>query len=172
MQIKAIWQQGSPDASNADNFAAIQQWWMGLSGKEIRWQQRLIPENGDLTQLNWDPQRFDEAFVLTNPEVRGITLYWRKPDSLDERNTTPSKLELNGLQQQLYIYPQSQKNLVIRVALPQVVYQAVKISQPQLALTQTTGQTTLIVRDETQRLEIQVVLTPEKLAELKQQING
>lgn len=170
MQVKAVWQQGSSDASNAEQFAAIQQWWASLSGKEIRWQQRLIPNNSDLTQINWEPQRFDETFVLTSPEIRGITLYWRKPDSTDERNTTPSKLELNGLQQQLYIYPQSQKNLVIRVALPQVVYQTVKISQPQLAITQVTGQTTLIVRDETQRLEIQVALTAEKRAELKQQL--
>jgi hypothetical protein len=170
MQVKAVWQQGSPDASNADQFAAIQHWWASLSGKEICWQQRLIPENGDLTQINWELQRFDETFVLTSPEIRGITLYWRKADSPDEHNTTPSKLELNGLQQQLYVYPQSQKNLVIRVALPQVAYQAVKINQPQIALTQIAGQTTLIVRDETQRLEIQVALTSEKLAELKQQL--
>jgi hypothetical protein len=170
MQFKIVWQQGGSDINNAENFAAISRWWTSLNREEITWRQRLIPDTGAITDLNWEPQRFDETFQIATPEVRGITLYWRKPDSKDERNTTPHKLELDQLQQELYIYPQSQRNVVIRVALPQVVYQQVKISQPQLTLTQVAGQTVLIVRDEAQQLEIEVSLSPEKLAELKQQL--
>lgn len=172
MQVKLVWQQGSTDSRNAENFATISQWWTSLNGKEISWRQRLIPEIGAISDLNWEPQRFDEMFPIVTPEVRGITLYWHKTDSKDERNTTPYKLELDQLQQQLYIYPQSQRGVVIRVALPQVVYQQLKIAQPQLALTQSDGQSTLIVRDEAQRLEVQVSLSPEKLAELKQQLGN
>lgn len=170
MPMRVVWQQGSSEPNNAENFANIQQWWTSLSGKEVTWRQRLLPESGDVSELNWEPQRFDEAFAIVTPQIRGITLYWHKPDAKDERNTTPYKLELDQLQQQLLIYPQSQRNLVIRVALPQVVYQQVKIKQPQLAVTQAAGQSVLIVRDEAQRLEIQVSLSPEKLAELKQQL--
>lgn len=172
MQVKVVWQQGSTDSRNAENFAAISQWWTNLNGQEITWRQRLISETGTVADLNWEPQRFDETFPIVTPEVRGITLYWRKTDSKDERNTTPFKLELDQLQQQLYIYPQSQRGVVIRVALPQVVYQQVKMMQPQLAMSEVGGQSTLIVRDEAQRLEVQVYLNPEQIAELKRQLGA
>lgn len=170
MQVKTVWQQGSSDPDNANNFLAISQWWAGLSGKEITWRQRLIPASGSVADLNWEPQRFDEIFLVSTPEIRGITLYWRKPDSKDERNATPHKLELDRLQQQLYIYPQSQREVVIRVGLPQIVYQQVKITQPQIAVTNTGAQQVLTVRDEAQRLEIQVTLNSEALTQLKQQL--
>lgn len=172
MQAKTVWEQGSSDPSNADNFATISQWWANLNGQEITWRQRLIPESGNIADQNWESQRFDEAFRLELPEVRGITLYWRKPDSQEERNTTPHKLELDQLQQQLYIYPQSQRGIVIRVALPQIVYQQVKINQSQLTVLKTEGKSTLVIRDENQRLEIQVNLSPEHIAQLQQQIGG
>jgi hypothetical protein len=60
---------------------------------------------------------------------------------------------------------------VLRVALPQVIYQQIKITQPQLTITQAAGQSLLIVKDETQHLEIQVSLSPEQIADLKQQLN-
>jgi hypothetical protein len=167
---KAIWQQESADPNNVNHFAEISQWWTSLGGQEITWRQRLIPETGAASDLNWEPQRFDETFVVTQPQVRGITLYWQKPDAKEERNTTPYKLELDPLQQALYIYPQSQRGVVIRVALPQVVYQQVKIPQPELMVLRSGAQTTLLVRDEAQRLEIQVSLNPEKLAELNQKL--
>lgn len=171
MQVKTVWQQGSSNPDNANHFLAISQWWASLAGKEITWQQRLIPPSGNVADLNWDPQRFDEVFLISNAEVRGITLYWRKPDSKDDRNTTPHKLELDHLQQQLYIYPQSQREVVIRVGLPQVIYQQVKLSNPQIALGTSGDQQILTVRDEAQRLEIQIVLSPEALTQLKQQFS-
>jgi hypothetical protein len=172
MQMKTGWQQGSNNSDNATNFASISQWWAGLNGKEITWRQRLIPASGNVDDLDWEPQRFDETFLATTPEIRGITLYWRKPDSKDERSTTPVKLELDNLRQHLYIFPQSQKEVVIRVGLPQVVYQQVKISNPQFALSKTENQSVLVVRDESQRLELQISLSSENLAQLRQQLNG
>lgn len=172
MQAKTVWEQGSSDPQNADNFATISQWWANLNGQEITWRQRLIPESGNITDQNWEPQRFDETLMLELPEVRGITLYWRKPDSKEERNTTPHKLELDQFQQQLYIYPQSQRGIVIRVALPQVVYQQLKINQPQLTVLKTAGKATLVIRDESQRLDIQINLAPDQIAQLQQQISG
>lgn len=166
----AIWQQENADPNNVQHFAEISQWWTSLSGQEITWRQRLLPETGAVADLNWEPQRFDETFVVTQPQVRGITLYWQKPDLKEERNTTPYKLELDKLRQMLYIYPQSQRGLVIRVALPQVVYQQVKISQPQLSVLRSGEQAMLVLRDEAQLLEIQVSLSPEQLAELKQKL--
>ena len=164
------WQRESTDPNNVNHFAEISQWWTSLGGQEITWQQRLIPEAGAASDLDWQPQRFDETFLLTQPQVRGITLYWQKPDAQQERNTTPQTLELDRLQQALYIYPQSQSGLVIRVALPQVVYQQVKIAQPELLVARAGEQAVLVVRDEEQRLEIQVSLNPEKLAELRQKL--
>jgi hypothetical protein len=168
MQAKTVWEQGSSDPNSADMFAAIRQWWDSLNGQEITWRQRLIPESGNIADQNWEPQRFDETFVMELPEVRGITLYWRKPDSKEERSTTPHKLELDQLQQQLFIYPQSQRGVVIRVALPQVVYQQVKMNQPQLTLLKTEGKSMLILRDESQRLEIRATLSPDQVAQLQQ----
>lgn len=170
MQVKTIWQYGSNSPENASNFATISQWWAALNGKEINWRQRLIPQTGEVKDLDWEPQRFDEVFVVATPEIRGITLYWRKPDAKDERNVTAQKLELDHLQQQLYIYPQTQGEVVIRVGLPQIVYQQVKISNPQWVITETGANRVIILRDESQRLEIQVTLAPENLAQLRQQL--
>lgn len=170
MQVKTVWQQGSTDPDNASNFAAIGQWWADLNGKEVTWRQRLIPPTGNVSDLNWEPQRFDEVFAIGLPQIRGITLYWRKLDAKDERNVTPHKLELDRLQQWLYVYPQSQQEVVIRVGLPQVVYQKVKIDNPQWTVTTAEGRSSLILRDEVQRLEIQVNLSSENLAQLKQQL--
>ena len=116
MQPKIVWQQGSNNPENADNFANIRQWWASLNAKEITWRQRVIPDSGNVTELNWEPQRFDEIFLISNPEIRGITLYWQKPDSSQERSTTPHKLELDNLKQKIYIYPQSNFFLIIRIS--------------------------------------------------------
>jgi hypothetical protein len=164
------WQLGSSDPNNADHFSAINQWWTGLNGKEVQWRQRLLTPAGNAKELDWEPQRFDETFVIATPEIRGITLYYQKPGSQGDRNTTPQKLELDTLRQQLYVFPQSQKDLVIRVGLPQVVYQQVKLSNPQLLVEAIANGTVLTFRDETQLLEVQVKLSPETLAQLKQKL--
>ncbi|WAL62725.1 hypothetical protein [Thermocoleostomius sinensis] len=172
MQIKTVWQQGSADPDNATHFATISQWWTDLDGQEITWRQRLIPASGNVSDLNWEPQRFDEVFVIRSPQVRGITLYWQKPTATEERNTTVHKLELDHLKQQLYIYPQSQLGLVIQVGRPQVVYQQVKLENPQWMLTIAGDRRVLVVRDEAQKLEIEMPLSSEQLTALKHQLES
>jgi hypothetical protein len=172
MLVRTIWQQGSNDPESASSFAKISQWWIGLNGKEVTWRQRLLPISGQVTEIDWEPQRFDEVFLISNPDVRGITLYWQKPNSKDERSATVHKLELDHLQQQLYIYPQAQRTVVIQVGLPQVVYQRVTLKQPKWTVQPSEGQQVLVLRDETQRLEIFVPLDAEGLSQLKKQLGN
>lgn len=168
--MKIVWQQGSTDPENANNFGTIRQWWASLTNRKIAWRQRLIPQNGDVTELDWEPQRFDEVFDMLTAEIRGITLYWRKHDAPQERSTTPQKLELDNIRQQLYIYPQSQKDLVIRVGRPELVYQKFELKNPQLQVT-AAGETHVItLRDAQQQVEVKVTLTPEHLSQLTKQL--
>jgi hypothetical protein len=167
-----VWQLGSSNPENAGNFSTISQWWAGLNGKEVHWRQRLLSPTGSASELDWEPQRFDEAFVIATPEIRGITLYYQKPGAQSERNTTPQKLELDTVRQQLYVFPQSQKEVAIRVGLPQVTYQKVKLVNPQAEIEAIAAGTVLTFRDESQLLEVQVQLSPEALAQLKQQLAG
>ena len=164
-----VWQTGSSNPDNTNNLATIRQWWSGLNGKEVTWRQRQLPPNSKASDLNWEPQRFDEVVVLTKPELRGITLYWRKPDAPDqERSTTPHKLEFDPVRQQIYIFPQSQKELVIRVSVPEIVYQQVELNHPQVQYDAV--RKVLTLRDEAQVLEVKVTLSPESIAQLKQQL--
>ena len=172
MQAKIIWQQGSDNPDNANNFATIKQWWENLNGQKITWRQRLIPQSGDVSELDWEPQRFDEQFQLQSPQIRGITLYWRKSDTEQERNTTPRKLELDENRQQLYIYPQSQKELVLRVGVPEIIYQKIEIKNPQWQGTNVGENYILTLRDNQKQLEIQLTLSPANLDQLKEQLPG
>jgi len=171
MQLKTVWQQGSSNAENANNFATISQWWASLNGKEITWRQRLIAQTGDVSQLDWEPQRFDERFLISNPQIRGITLYWRKPDIQQERSTTPHKLELDTLHQQLYIYPQSQPELVLRVGLPEIIYQKLEMKNPQVQLTPLGENYILTLHDAQQQLEVKVNLSPGNIDQLKEYLS-
>lgn len=173
MQSKIIWQQNSSKPDNADNLAFISQWWSSLANKQVTLAQRLIPQNGELDTINWEPQRFDEVFDLKNPQIRGITVYWRKSDTEQERSTTPQQLVLDPRRQQLYIFPQSQNQLVIRVGLPEISYEVVETNNPQIEYKQVGGANHLLVlRDAQQKIEVKVTLTPENLQQLKQQLFG
>jgi len=141
---------------------------MVLDGKEVMIAQRLIPENGDLSQINWDWEKFDEQLVLINPEIRGITLYWKKSISENERSFTPAKLVLEQLQDQLYIYPQSQPQVVIRVGFPKLDYTRVSLKSPDLLMTESQGQKILLMRDRAQQLAIELPLTSATLQKLKE----
>jgi hypothetical protein len=167
MQAKIIWQQGSDNPDNANHLAAIKQWWSNLHDKKITWRQRLIPQVGDVSTLDWEPQRFDEEFNIQMPQVRGITLFWHKPESKQERSTTPRRLEFDESKQQLYIYPQSQKELVIRVSTPEIIYQKIEIKNPQWQGINVGENYILTLRDEQQKLEIKLILSPSNLEQLK-----
>ncbi|MFB2977258.1 hypothetical protein [Microseira sp. BLCC-F43] len=168
MQRITVWQQGSTKQENPNNFAIIKQWFASLNGQEITWRQRLIPPTADVGEIDWEPQRFDELFLISNPEIRGITLYWRKPDSQQERSTTPHKLELDMLRQQLYIYPQSQREIVIRVGLKEAIYQKFELNNPQVEYNQEGEGCILTLRDNNQLLEVKVTFSPENLQQFKQ----
>lgn len=170
MQGKLVWQQGSTKPENASTFAYISQWWTGLANKEITLAQRLIPQSGEVDELNWEPQRFDEVFELKNPQIRGITLYWSKPDFQQERNTTPYQLVLDTRRQQLYIFPQSQKQLVIRVGLPEIVYETIEMKNPQWQYSLAGNNHILTLRDAAQQLGVKVTLSPDNFNQLKEQL--
>lgn len=170
MQAKIIWQQGSNNPENGNNLATIKQWWTSLHDQTIAWRQRLIPQTGDVSALDWEPQRFDELFKVQMPQIRGITLYWHKPDTSQERSTTPHKLELDKANEQLLIYPLSQKELVIRVSTPEIIYQKIAIANPQWQGTNIGENYILTLRDEQQKLEVKILLSPANLDQLKKQL--
>ncbi|MBE9186225.1 hypothetical protein IQ270_16400 [Microcoleus sp. LEGE 07076] len=165
MQLKSVWESGSNNPENAENLDNIAQWWKNLNGKEISWVERLIPQIGGLSEIHWQPQRFDVQFVIVNPEIREDTLYWYKPDSPVQRNTTVQKLELDNLQQQLYLYPQLESEVVIRIGFPEVKYQTLELNNPEFAL----GENNVLLLWEADReLEIKISLSNENLAKLKE----
>jgi hypothetical protein len=170
MTTHLVWQQNSSNAHNADNLKAIAKWWSSLEGKEVSWQQRLVSQNGDLTSIDWKPQKFDAKFMMQTPQLRGVTIYWRDNKVADERNITASKLQLDVTQQKLYICPQSQSQVVICVSLPQVVYQKFNLTNPQIAATTKGNSYLLLLRDEEQRLEITATLDLQKLNQLLERL--
>ncbi|MCS6813731.1 MAG: hypothetical protein NZ772_09215 [Cyanobacteria bacterium] len=170
MQVKTVWQHGSSNPDNAANFAKISAWWSGLHGKEVTWRQRIVPQLSPPEQAAWEPpQRFDEVFVISNPQVRGITLFWSTPDKPEEKSTTPSKLELHG-DSRLYIYLQSQKDVVIQVAIPEVKYDVISLTNPAVQCIPAGAGCILVFKDNTSLVETRIALTADALALLKQQL--
>ena len=165
MEEQFTWEPNSNDPQGAEKFATIIQWWEGLG--EITWAQRVIPESGSLQEISWEKQKFDEKLAIRDPQIRGITLYWHKLGSEDERNMTPRKLTFEPQSQKLYIYPQSQPQIVIRVANPQLIYQKIELKDPQI-VGDTVGENfVFLMRDKQQQLDIKVTLTPMVLEQLK-----
>ena len=68
MESIITWQQNSDNPENGDNFATIQQWWANLNNQKIAWRQRLITQVGNVREIDWEPQRFDEVFELKSPK--------------------------------------------------------------------------------------------------------
>jgi len=164
-----VWQDGSNNPDNATHLDTIRQWWASLQGQEIHWQQRLFPTDGNLSGLDWQPQRFDETFGINNPEIRGITVYFFKPKDPQERNITPHKLELDAEQKRLYIFPQSQQQVVIRVECYQPPYQIIELNDPDLAV----GKNGMILlRDHQQLIEVKINLSSDRLKLLKSKLNS
>lgn len=164
-----LWQYGSSNPDNATHLDTIRQWWASLQGQEIHWQQRLLPTPGNRDDLDWKPQGFDETFILTTPEIRGITLYWFKAEQSQERNITPHQLQFDEPHQQLYIFPQSQQQVIIRVQLYRRPYQMIELNDPNLAV----GQNGMILlRDNQQLIEIKINLSTDRLKLLKSKLNS
>ena len=165
MQLKIVWQAGINNLENTDNLHRISQWWTNLNGKEIVWVERMIPQIGGISEIHWHPQRFDETFMIVNPEIRADTLYWYKPDSPVERNSPVQKLVLDNLQQQLYLYPQLESDVVICIGIPEVKYQTLEIKNIEIALGE---DNIMLLWDPEQELEIKIALSPENIVKLKE----
>jgi hypothetical protein len=172
MNNDLIWQPNSSQPDNGENLKAIAKWWSSLAGKEILWQQRLIAATGNLQDIDWQSQKFDEKFVLLTPQLKGITIFWRNSKAADERNITPSKLQFNLSRQLLYVFPQSQSQVVIRIKLPETLYQKLDLKNPQIAAAIKDGSGIILLRDETQQLEIKVTLDQERLKQLLDRLNN
>lgn len=170
MEDKILWQQGNSNPENLNNFARITQWWANLANKEVSFAQRLISASEPVENVDWDTQRFDEVFEIKNPETRGITLYWRKADSPQERNTTPQQLLLDTRNQQLYIFPQSQKQLAIRVVLRELLYETIAVENPQWQYQRFGENHILTLRDNQQHRQIKVTLSQDNISQLKEQL--
>jgi len=170
MTPQVIWQNNSNNPDNGANLAKISKFWTALNNREISWRQRIIPPSGKTQEIDWEWQRFDEKFKLHNPQLRGITLYWHKPETDKERSTTPWKLELDTQQLQLYVYPQSQKNLVIRVGIPEIIYQKIEITNPQWESHSQGENHSITLRDKQQQIEVKLTLSPENIAQLKENL--
>ena len=172
MNNTLIWQQNSDDPSKIDNLQEIAKWWSNLDKKEIGWQQRLLPDSGNLQDINWQPQKFDEQFAIQTPQLRGITLFWRNQLNGEERNITPQKLQLNLTQQQLLVFPQSQAQVVIRIDLPGIVYQKLNLANPEVAATVQADGGIILLRDAAQKLEIKITLDSDKLKLLRDRLKA
>ena len=165
-----IWQQNSLDQDNGDHLKAIANWWSDLSGKEVNWQQRLIPVSGDLEDIDWQPQKFDEKLVLQSSRLQGITLFWQSSKIANECNITPTKLQLDTNHQQLLVIPQSQSQVVISISLPGIIYQKINLFNPQLAASIKDNQGIILLRDEKQKLEINVTLDRSQIDLLRDRL--
>lgn len=164
MQLKIVWQLGIHSPENTDNLDRISQWWANLNGKEITWVERLIPQIGGMSEIHWHPQRFDETFMIVNPEIRADTLYWYKLDSPVKRSSIVQKLELDNVQQQLYVYSQLESDVVIRIGIPEVKYQTLEIKNVEIALG---VDNIMLLWDTEQELEIKIALSPENIVKLR-----
>jgi hypothetical protein len=171
MEKIITWTLGSDDADAEVNLARIAQWWSTLAGSEIIWQQRSLDENVDRSAINWNKQILDETFAIQAPSLRGITVYWYKSDSPDERNISVGYLQLDLFNQILDILPSSGRRYQVRITVPKIVYQKIQITDPQFgSLIQSNGDAVLLFRDEKQRLEIQIDLSALNTDLLKQKL--
>jgi hypothetical protein len=171
MDSTITWTLGSSDPDAEANLARIAQWWTSLAGQEIIWQQRPIDENTGRDAIDWNKQALDETLSIQNPTLRGITLYWFKPNSPEERNISVGYLRLDLFNQKLDVMPSSGRNYQLRITLPKIVYQKIQITDPQFgSLIQPNGDAVLLFRDEKQRLEIQVDLSAANVDLLKQKL--
>ncbi|MEI6064707.1 MAG: hypothetical protein WCQ26_08960 [Pseudanabaena sp. ELA748] len=171
MDSTITWILGSTDPEAEANLARISLWWSSLADQEIIWQQRPVTENTDRLEIDWSKQAPDEVFAIQTPTLRGITLYWFKPSSPEERNISVSYIQLDMHNQQLDVMPSSGRNYQLRITLPKIVYQKIQVTDPQFgSLLQPNGEAVLLFRDETQRLEIQIDLSAANVTLLKQKL--
>ena len=170
MKNTIIWRQHSDNPDNLSNFNTICQWWSNLENQEVNLAQRLIPDNGNLDEIDWQTQQFDEKFIITAPQVRGITLYGKKQNQEQQFNFTASELELNLDENELYIYLQSRNNVLIKVWQTQVKYETISLTNFQLASQQVGKDCVILLRDKEQKVEVSFSLKTDQQLYLLSQL--
>lgn len=165
-----IWQQQTDNPDNGLNFNTICQWWSNLANQEVNLAQRIIPDNGNLAEIDWQPQRFDEKFIITAPQVRGITLYGTRLNQEQEFNFTPSQLELNVDENELYIYLQSRNNVLIKIWQPTINYEVISLNNFKIASQQIGKNCVVLLTDKEQKIEVNFTLTPDQQLYLLSQL--
>ncbi|WP_072620485.1 hypothetical protein [Spirulina major] len=162
-----IWQHHSNAAHNADNFALISQWLTRLNGQTVELAQRLILPHGSTQELDWTPKRFDHTFTLHHPRIAGITVYWQQEEDEHEHNITVKQLDLDMARQSLYLYPQNQPTVVMKLCIPGIRYETINLDDPEMACTQVGDRSILLFRDPQQHLEIKLNLSRENVMKLR-----
>ncbi len=162
MATPIVWQQGSSDPNNGHHLDLVSQWWESLHSQDIIWQQRLMPDSGNLEEITWESQRFDEKFPVQTPQIRGITLYWQKVGEIHEHSIIPKQLELDPDNQSLNIFPQSQPKLIIRISKPPQ-YKTVELEDPLIMGKEVGDRYILLIRDKQKKLELKIDLSSENM---------
>ncbi|WP_017294169.1 hypothetical protein [Geminocystis herdmanii] len=170
MNKKITWQTKSENPHNLTNLQLISQWWSNLGTKPVKLAQRLIPTSGNLDDINWETQRFDEEFTLDSPQLRGITLYGKKQGEEKEFGYTPHKIELDADFHQLDIYLQSQSNLIIRFTTNIIQYPTLSLSEVEIVSNPSGKNHVILLRNHEQKMDITFNLNPNQQLYLLSQL--
>jgi hypothetical protein len=172
MSSKIIWQQNSEnvDNYNVTNLQFIGEWWSNLGQQKVKIAQRLIPDTGNINDIDWKTQKFDEEFILESPQIRGITIYGKKQGNDKEFGYTPRKLELDIDNQELDIYLQSQSNTLIRFSVATIVYQTLPLGDVEIVSNSDSKNHLILVRNKERRVEITFTLNPNQQLYLLSQL--
>lgn len=172
MSSKIIWQQNSEnvDNYNVTNLKFIGEWWSNLGQQKVKIAQRLIPDTGNINDIDWKTQKFDEEFILESPDIRGITIYGKKQGNDKEFGYTPQKLELDIDNQELDIYLQSQSNTLIRFSVANIVYQTLPLGDVEIVSNSDSKNHLILVRNKERRVEITFTLNPNQQLYLLSQL--
>lgn len=172
MTNKIIWQQNSEnvDNYNVTNLQFIGEWWSNLGQQKVKIAQRLIPETGNINDIDWKTQKFDEEFILESPQIRGITIYGKKQGNDKEFGYTPQKLELDINNQELDIYLQSQSNTLIRFSVANIVYQTLPLGDVEIVSNSDSKNHLILIRNKERRVEITFTLNPNQQLYLLSQL--
>lgn len=171
MTSSFTWYQGSNDPQAAAAFEQIRQWWQGLNGREILWQQRMVQGTTDCSLVDWSYQHFDERFLIKDSEIRGITLYWLKTTQPNQQQSiTPRRLELTADHRSLYVFPSSHQGLVLHIGPVRLDYSTIELTNPTIERSIVHGNFILRLKDEKKHIAVTVTMDPETLLALKKQL--
>lgn len=163
MSQKIVWDSNSNEVDNPTNLGLIKEWWENLNGQKILQAQRIIPPSGNPEEIDWDTkQRFDQEYLLTSPQLRGITVYGTPEGQAQEFGYTARRLELDLDNQSLSVYLQSRPDTVIRFSLITVKYEKFTLKKVEIEATKEGPDLVLLIRDKDKKIEIALTLNTEQ----------